>query len=229
MEEPTLPPSRPVPELQRDVQLKLGRCLLKLQGYEMLLKNMLASSELSGAADQLEAVREKKTAEHHRHTLGALVKTFTQGYLKPSGLPDDPEDDGVRDERSWISLRFGMELPEVEYAQAKVSLNELVGLRNDLVHHFFAHFDLLCADGCAAAEAYLDECHEIICRHVQELCEWAKSIDEVRQRLYAIMQIPELRELMVSAPSDEDSVFTYRLNELFALALAPALALASLG
>lgn len=212
MEEPAPHPSRSIPELQRDVQLKLGRCLLKLQGYEMLLKSMVASSELSGAADELEAVREKKTAEHHRHTLGALVKAFTQGYLKPSGLPDDPEDDGVRDERCWMSFRFGMELPEAEYAQTKASLNELVCLRNDLVHHFIGHFDLGCADGWAAAEAYLDERYDFICRHFLELREWAKSMDEVRQRVYAIMQIREFRELMVSAPSDEDSVFTYRVE-----------------
>ena len=212
MEEATLHPSRPVPELQRDVQLKLGRCLLKLQGYEMLLKSMVASGELSGAADQLEAVREKKTAEHHRQTLGALVKAFTQNYLKPSGLPDDPEDDGVRVGRSWISLRFGMELPEEEYAQTKASLNELVGLRNHLVHHFTEDFDLGRADGWALAEAYLDERYDFICLHFLKLCEWAKTMDEVRQRLYAIMQIPELRELMVSAPIHEDSIFTYRVE-----------------
>ncbi|WP_426810515.1 hypothetical protein ABOC32_06735 [Pseudomonas sp. WOUb67] len=212
MEEPTSHPSRPVPDCQRDVQRKLGRCMLKLQAYEMLLKKMVASTELSGAPDQLEVAREKKAAEHHRQTLGSLVGAFTQNYLKPSDLPDDPEDDGVRDERCWVSIRFSMELPEVQYAQTNAALKELVGLRNDLVHHFLGYFDLECADGCAGAEAYLDERYESICRHYLDLCEWAKSMDEVRQRMHAIIETPQIREFMISAPSDEDSVSTYRVE-----------------
>lgn len=55
MDEITTLPSDDVPDLQRTVQRKLGRCILQLQQYERLLKAMVAHSVLSGPPERLEA------------------------------------------------------------------------------------------------------------------------------------------------------------------------------
>ena len=43
---------------QRDVQRLLGRCLLRLQQYERLMKAIVAHHDLSGIAHALENIRE---------------------------------------------------------------------------------------------------------------------------------------------------------------------------
>lgn len=48
--------SEPPLELQCDVQNKLGRCLLRLQQYEILLKALVAHSEISGPAEALQGI-----------------------------------------------------------------------------------------------------------------------------------------------------------------------------
>jgi hypothetical protein len=46
-----------LPDVQREVQRLLGRCLVRLQQYERLMKSILAHHELSGPLHQLEAQR----------------------------------------------------------------------------------------------------------------------------------------------------------------------------
>jgi len=169
-------PSDPVPDLQRTVQRKLGRCMLQLQQYERLLKAMVAHSELSGPPERLQAIHDEKVACAHKKTLGTLVGMLTESYLKLPDLADEPEQ-GEPSDQIWISFRCQMELPEEHYAETKVALKELVDLRNELVHHFLQRFDLWSVDGCIAAESYLDESYETIDGHYLTLRDWAKSMD----------------------------------------------------
>ncbi|MGC4061744.1 MAG: hypothetical protein QM749_13195 [Aquabacterium sp.] len=68
-------------ELQRAAQLKLGGCLLRLQQYELLLKALVANTDLAGEPAQLQALRDAQVASVHKTTLGGLVSLFTGGYL----------------------------------------------------------------------------------------------------------------------------------------------------
>lgn len=193
MDETTTLPSNLVPDLQRTVQRKLGRCMLQLQQYERLLKVMVAHSELSGPAERLQELRDEKVACVHKKTLGTLVGMLTESYLKLPDLPDESEH-AERSDRIWFSFRYQMELPEERYVETKAALKELVDLRNELVHHFLQRFDLWSAEGCVAAEAYLDESYETIDGHYLTLRDWAKSMDEARQLMASFMQTQEFKD-----------------------------------
>lgn len=190
-------PSDPVPDLQRTVQRKLGRCMLQLQQYERLLKAMVAHSKLSGPPERLQAIRDEKVACAHKKTLGTLVGMLTESYLKLPDLADEPEQVEPIDQ-IWVSFRCQMELPEERYAETKTALKELVNLRNELVHHFLQLFDLWSVDGCIAAESYLDESYETIDGHYLTLRDWAKSMDEARQLMVSFMQTPEYRDFVIN-------------------------------
>ncbi|MBH3441886.1 OST-HTH/LOTUS domain-containing protein [Pseudomonas luteola] len=187
----------PVPDLQRTVQRKLGRCMLQLQQYERLLKAMVAHSELSGPPERLQAIREEKVACAHKKTLGTLVGMLTESYLKLPELTDEPEQAEPIDQ-VWVSFRCQIELSEKRYAETKAALKELVDLRNELVHHFLQRFDLWAVDGCVAAEAYLDESYETIDGHYLTLRDWAKSMDEARQLMVSFIQTPEYRDAVIN-------------------------------
>ena len=60
-------------ELQHQVQRKLGRCLLRIQQYERLMKSLLAIHELAGPASELEAIRTKRVDVLATKSLGQLV------------------------------------------------------------------------------------------------------------------------------------------------------------
>lgn len=195
----------PVPDLQRTVQSKLGRCVLQLQQYERLLKAMVAHSELSGPPERLLAIRDEKVACAHKKTLGTLVGMLTESYLKLPEPTEEPEQDEPAD-REWVSIRFQMELPEDRYAETKAALKELVDLRNELVHHFLQRFDLWDADGCVAAETYLDESYETIDGHYLALREWAKSMEEARTRMAEYMQTKEFEDAFLWGVSPDSTV-----------------------
>lgn len=200
-------PSDPVPDLQRAVQRKLGRCMLQLQQYERLLKVMVAHSELSGPPERLQAIREEKIACAHKKTLGTLVGMLTESYLKLSDSPDG-QDPGETDngDQMWFGFRVQMELSEERYAETKAALKELVDLRNELVHHFLQRFDLWSVDGCIAAESYLDESNETIDGHYLTLRDWAKSMDEARQHMVSFMQTPEYRDFVINGIGPDGTV-----------------------
>jgi len=198
MDEITTLPSEAIPDLQRTVQRKLGRCMLQFQQYELLLKAIVAHSELSGTPERLQAVRDDKVACAHKKTLGSLVGMLTESYLKPPNSSDEPQQaEDEPSDRVWFSVQYQMELPEERYAETKIALKELVDLRNELVHHFLQRFNLWCLDGCIAAEIYLDESYETIDGHYLTLRQWAKSMDDARQLMVSFMQTQEYRDLVI--------------------------------
>lgn len=69
-------PELPV-ELQRDVQRKLGRCLIRLQQYEILLKALVAHGDIAGPPAGLQAVRDAQVACAQKK---AVARLATEGW-----------------------------------------------------------------------------------------------------------------------------------------------------
>ncbi|GAD62731.1 OST-HTH/LOTUS domain-containing protein [Aquipseudomonas alcaligenes] len=187
-----------VPELQQTVQRKLGRCMLRLQQYELLLKAVVAESEISGPADRLLAIRDERRASTHKQTLGALVSQLTEGALSRSSMAEREPADDVSPDRAWFSMRYQIELPEQQFSDTHAALKELVALRNELVHHFLQRFDLWDPAGCEAAEQHLDGSYETIDGHYLTLHTWARSLGEARTEMASFMQSQAFHEVLVN-------------------------------
>lgn len=80
---------KPGPESQREVQRLLGRCLIRLQQYELLLKSLIARSEVSGAAHELESRLVERVADVEKATLGSLMKSLFEEVVVVEGLATD--------------------------------------------------------------------------------------------------------------------------------------------
>lgn len=189
MDEVTAIPTDDVPDLQPIVQRKLGRCLLRLQQYERLLKAMVADGELSGLADRLHTIREQKIACVQKKTMGTLVGILTESFL--TLLPRNEEESQMEadaGDQNWFSYRCQLEMPAEHYEATKAALKELVDLRNELVHHFLERFDLWSESGCQAADGFLEESYETINRHCLNLQSWAKHMNEARAKMASVMQ-----------------------------------------
>jgi hypothetical protein len=191
---------------QRVVQRKLGRCLLRLQQYEMLLKAVVANTDIAGPPEQLQALRDERVASAQTKTLGTLVGVLTESYLTLDGS-DETTDDGPQSNGGlWFRFRAHMSLDVERHGTIKASLKELVDLRNELVHHFLVRFDIWQADGCTAADAFLDESYETIDGHYLTLHAWAQGMDEARTLMASFMKTPAFRDMVIDGIQPDGAV-----------------------
>src|SRR3546814_10988678 len=71
---------------QREVQRLLGRCLIRIQQYERLLKAIVALQEISGPTQTLPHAIDARRAETSDKTLGPLTGRLLGRYHIPDGV-----------------------------------------------------------------------------------------------------------------------------------------------
>jgi hypothetical protein len=197
-----------LPELQRAVQHKLGGCLLRLQQYELLLKAMVANTEVAGPPAKLESLRDEQIACAHKKTLGGLVGMLTGGYLSSddSTVSDSPPSEEPSDNGIWFSVQHRMVMDAERYEATKAGLKELVDLRNELVHHLLQRFDLGQMARCEAAVAYLDHSRGTIDAHYLTLREWAEQMERTRALAASFMDSPSFKDMLIDGIAPDGQV-----------------------
>jgi hypothetical protein len=109
-------PVEPVSTLQREIQRKLGRCMIRLQQYERLIKALAINFEIAGPSDELMAIRQKRGETFSRMTLGQLINELTGAYLQleqPGAT--EPEWDPGDSSRIWFRMQTRMTLQPQDY------------------------------------------------------------------------------------------------------------------
>lgn len=200
----SLTPDSPL-ELQRDVQRKLGRCLLRLQQYEILLKALVAHGDIAGPPAELQAVRDAQVACAQKKTLGTLVGMLAERHLT-SAQEDDSTEEPQGDGGIWFRFRFQVGLDSSQHQATTAAFRELVDLRNELVHHFLQRFNIWEVQGCTDADAYLDASYETIDGHYLTLRGWAQSMDEARALMASFMSTAAFEDLLVNGIAPDGSV-----------------------
>lgn len=185
-------------ELQREVQRKLGKCLIRIQQYERLLKEIVGKREVSGIRGDPSSSVSNGVAAIATNTMGQLVGELTEKVFQPtlheSGQSPPAEADPVDEEEhpaGWARFKMSVSMPPDAHAQLKADLQELVDLRNDLVHHFVEAQNLMSEEGCITAELYLDHCYAEIERHYVALQGRAASMDDAKRAMAAFITSPE--------------------------------------
>ena len=165
-------------EQRSEVHRKLGRCMCRLQQYERLMKAVLIEHELSGTVHDWESRRQARVEFFAVMTLGTLIKHLKRSCLSTHRSSQETADEGTEPEvtdQIWFSTRTRMQLEPDAFAETVSGLEELVTLRNELVHHLMERFDLWNPGSCADADTYLERSYERVDRHLLELLEWARQ------------------------------------------------------
>ncbi len=200
-------PDDPQPQQQRDVQRLMGRCLLRLQQYERLMKAMLANHEVGGPVDELEAQRAARVEKFADRSLGNLVKALFESYVVVEGTERPVLDDSkVPTDRISMSFQFQMQMAEERRAEVKAAVEDLVRLRNDLVHHLIERYNVWTDDGCAAAVEHLQVSYDRIDRHFHELREWAEHMDSARLEVASFYQSQVFLDLVFNGIAPDGTV-----------------------
>lgn len=134
-------------EKKEQVILLYGRCLLNLQQFELLLKRVLPSLKMEGNIDTLEDNRKVDAQALSRKMLGQLIGEFVS---RMGESKNEPELDAKID-KPYIHFKF--ELGNIE--EHCLRLQNLLEMRNELVHHFLETFPLNSDENCESALIHL--------------------------------------------------------------------------
>lgn len=192
---------------QREVQRLLGRCLLRLQQYEHLIKAIVAHHDIAGPAHALESIRAERIADTATKTLGTLVGYFVGSYVVTDEVEnsDEVEDKAPNDVMSF-RMRTSMRMSAEDYARTEADLKELVLLRNNLVHHFIDQHDLWSLDGCRGANDALLAAYSRIDEHFEQLRGWAEHMDQARRLTAEFVQSDAFHDLVANGIAPDGTV-----------------------
>lgn len=202
-----MPTEESLQALQREVQRLLGRCLLRLQQYERLIKAIVAHHDIAGPAHALESIRAERIADAATKTLGTLVGYFVGSYVvtDEADNSDKVEDKAPNDVMSF-RMRTSMSMSAEDYARTEADLKELVLLRNNLVHHFIDKHDLWSLDGCRGANDALLAAYTRIDEHFEQLRGWAEHMDQARRLTAEFVQSDVFYDLVANGIAPDGTV-----------------------
>lgn len=176
------------PDLQQEVQRLLGRCLIRLQQYEALIKYLVANHRLCGPAYALARIQAQRVEDYATKPLGYQIDVLLKSFLTTEGAPRVE----LFSEPHAFGYQSTLKMSAEDYAKTKAELKGIVESRNDIVHDFADRFDLNTPDGCAAARDHLNSCYARIDAQYQRLCAWANGVDAARAAIAAaFMPAPE--------------------------------------
>lgn len=155
----------------------LGRCVLRFQQYERLIKAMLAAHHITAEVGRLRDAHAENLEEVNDRTLGALTRRLFDTVIVPEGASvpgfDDrrpPPGDAV------VLIRRTIELPRDDHAVRLQAALRLVGRRNELIHHFSAQYDLHSVAGCENGSRQLAAVYQDLDLQHRDLIELARGM-----------------------------------------------------
>lgn len=163
-------------ELQTTVHQRLGRFMLRVQRYEMLLKALVIDSVAFGTVETAPLNQQRRKDMFASKPMGYLFDEINRSYLRELGtqIPDEEEPQAAPD-RPVFRARFALEMPAEELEQTKARLESFKRLRNRIVHHFLEDQDLFTQTGCERAIAVLEEGLATAQSSYEEIHQWAKT------------------------------------------------------
>jgi len=193
--------------LKNEVACLLGRCMVRLQQYERLMKEIVAHHEIHGSLRELQKIAAERIEEASSKTLGTLMARFLGSYLVTEETDRAPGTvKGKQDNDAWLGLHFRMVFPAEDRVQIERSLKELVELRNNLVHHFMEQHDLWTKDGCRNACSELVDACDRIGRHFEQLREWAGRLNDMRHQAAEFVRSDAFRDWLIDGIAPDGSV-----------------------
>ena len=202
---PIQPINEELQTLQREVQRMLGRCLLRLQQYEQLMKAIVAHHEISASGSPLESNQAERIADAANKTLGTLVGTLLGTYVT-SGDQDDVAEPDAPDNIISFKMKMSLRMSAEDFDTTQNDLKELVLLRNNLVHHFIDQHDLWSQDGCRGAQESLVAAYSRVDQHFEQLRGWAEHMDQARRLAAEFAQSDAFRDLVINGIAPDGSV-----------------------
>lgn len=217
----------------REVQRLLGRCLLRIQQLEKLLKAVVTVQHHYGSGADSAQLAQQRASQVAKLGMGDLVDFILAevlhvrtGQVGPDGLEaerpsrrgasngqsktaalakrhDQAQAKAMADQRPWFTSKLTMSAGPEEAREITERLTSLVQLRNRVVHHFCDDHEIRTEAGCDRATAFLEQTDASLAQHMDHLRKWALELDEARIEAARFLSDPAVVDQMFSLPADE--------------------------
>jgi hypothetical protein len=190
---------------QHEVQRLLGRCLLRLQQYERLVKAIVAHHQVSVSVSPLKSNQEDRIEDAAGKTLGTLVGSLFEAFFTTDGVAKVAKAD-ASDNNTLFTVKTSLPMSVEDYDRTQKDLKELVLLRNNLVHQFIDQHDLSSLDGCRDGHDFLVSAYGRIDQHFERLRGWAELMGQVQRLASKFAQTDVFENLVINGIAPDGSV-----------------------
>lgn len=180
-----------------DVEHLFGKCILRFQAFELLMKAIVAQHRVSGSNAQPMDALTRQVDDTQRKTMGLLVGDMMTSFLVPEGQ-EGLSDETVEVSGSSFTILQQIVLPPDEFARIEAEHRDLVALRNSLVHHFLEEYDLRSEAGCHGARQTLVVALDRVTRAYNDLSRLALETAAARKAMAEFLATPLMRDWIVS-------------------------------
>lgn len=177
----------------KDLQSKIGRNVLLFQQLEQLLKYIVANSQLSGYASELQEIKAKTENIISKKTMGGLVTDYID-VIGPEVLDAVNSSENIKEPH--FSFRFRIDMDASNATAELESLAKLVSERNELIHHFLPSFSFAStsSSGYMEVEKHLDLQAEKIREKIQDLKSTVAALEDGKNAAIDIMTSEQFRK-----------------------------------
>lgn len=205
---PENPPDAELATRQHEVQRLHGRTMLRLQMCEQAFKKLLRAQRGAFTWDAGTDASAVSTPRVDRKTLGRLVETLFDGFLRDEVDDQAPDSKlGARSPRSaTFSFNAHLALPASEIAHLKSTLAEFVTLRNELAHHFVEKHDLFTVEGNERAREMLLAAYPTVEAHYQRAKQWLRTLAAMHEAMGQFVASATFKDSVVDGIAPDGSI-----------------------
>jgi hypothetical protein len=178
-------------DLRNEALRKIGRNIVNLQKMERALKLLVIGSDWKGSISELKGVYKKRLAEVEKLTMGSLANKAIDILYSPAD-PNDEAPDNL--EEAWVAFGFRIEGGADQKKATKKALSFVVKERNRLVHRMLGEFDSASVESFRALIDLLDQQHERIAPHFEQIMGWLRFLHEGRMIILEALKDGKLLE-----------------------------------
>lgn len=192
--------TQPVPDpgsTKSDVEYLFGKCILRFQAFELLMKAIVTQHRVSDSNAPPKDALTRQVDDTQRKTMGLLVGDMVTSFLVPEGKEGLSDETVELSGSSFTSLQQ-IVLPPDEFARIEAEHRDLVALRNSLVHHFLEEHDLCSEAGCHGACQALVAALDRVTRAYNDLSRLSLENAAARKAMAELLATPEMRDWIVS-------------------------------
>lgn len=192
--------TQPVPDsgaTKSDVEHLFGKCILRFQAFELLMKAIVAQHSVSGSNAKPKDALTRQVDDTQRKTMGLLVGDMMTSFLVPEGREGMAVETVELSGSSFTSIQQ-IVLPPDGFARIEAEHRDLLALRNSLVHHFLEEHDLRSEAGCHGACQALVAALDRVTRAYNDLSGLALENAAARKAMAELLATPEMRGWIVT-------------------------------
>lgn len=218
----------------REVQRLLGRCMIRIQQIERLLKAVVCGHHVFGSGVDSARLAERRASQVAKLGTGELVDLVLSGYfqVRTGEIGQDGQEieqparrkasnpqsrtaglskhynkaraDALEQRRPWFDTKLTVSIDQQEAKAITRRLTSFVQLRNRVVHRFCEEHEIHTEAGCERAATALETIDADLAEHIEDLRQWAVQLDELRGEWARLMSDPAMLDKLLGLPVGEE-------------------------